>query len=831
MTKLVFLKIGAGSLEAGFPVILQMGNEGAQPTIEVTAAFPAALDLWKAYQRWQVSYHRLGIPYRLEAKTGYVTNVSVIGDCRELAQAFGDRFNQWFQSTEFQPIREKLLAQLSPTEPIRLIIQTQTAELRRLPWHVLSFFDAYPQADVALAAPTFELIDQQPVPSDSIRVLAILGDATALDVAQDEALLKDLPHAEIHFLQEPSYQQLNDTLWDEQGWDILFFAGHSLTDVSASLATGAIAINPTETLSMDQLKYGLRTARQRGLCIAIFNSCDGLGLADGLAELNIPDIIVMREPIPDVVAHAFLKAFLRAFARGLPLYLAIREARERLQGLENDYPCATWLPTLCQNPATMPPTWQSLHQRRSPVAPLILPVPVPPVAPVPSKTSPHLTLSFLTQPTIVTLGASLIIAVLMIVFRFLGGLQAWELKGYDWLLNLRPVAERDRRIVVIEVSADHVEESVTLSNDMLNRLLIALETYQPSLIGLDLYRDFSVRPDHEELADRLGSTENLVAICKGSDEAIAIRGTAPSPDMPVAQIGFSDFLLDADGVLRRQLVAMTPEVDSPCQANYAFSSQLALRYLVATGHSPEFWTDEGLLQLGDTIVPPLDRRIGPYQTIDAAGYQLLLNYRPIANNQSLAETVALEDVLEQRLPPDALLNKIVLIGRTDRDSEDFYTLVGSAPQQADAMLPGVMLHAHMISHLLTIADSTSPAGVALRHRPSLKMWSEWRNMGWIILWSLLAGSMTLLNRGRSPQSSAQRPSKILLCLVSAEVTLIGLCWLLLVNFELWVPLMPPAIAIAAVIVIVNCFKMRRSRMISPSDIISLVDIPMSKHND
>ena len=65
-------------------------------------------------------------------------------------------------------------------------------------------------------------------------------------------------------------------------------------------------------------------------------------------------MIVMREPVPDRVAQEFLKYFLQAFARGDTLYLSVREARERLQGLENQFPCATWLPVICQNPAEEP---------------------------------------------------------------------------------------------------------------------------------------------------------------------------------------------------------------------------------------------------------------------------------------------------------------------------------------------------------------------------------------------------------------------------------------------------------------------------------------------
>ena len=86
---------------------------------------------------------------------------------------------------------------------------------------------------------------------------------------------------------------------DEKGWDILFFSGHSQTES----APGRIFINRSDSLTMQDLREGLKTAVRRGLQLAFFNSCDGLGIAAELESLHIPQIIVMREPVPDKVAH------------------------------------------------------------------------------------------------------------------------------------------------------------------------------------------------------------------------------------------------------------------------------------------------------------------------------------------------------------------------------------------------------------------------------------------------------------------------------------------------------------------------------------------------
>ena len=152
------------------------------------------------------------------------------------------------------------------------------------------------------------------------------------------------------FLCEPKREEISEQLW-ERKWDILFFAGHSQTE----LETGRIYINPEDSLSLEELSYALKKAVDRGgLKIAIFNSCDGLGLASFLERLNLPQIIVMREPVPDRVAQQFLKYFLNDFASGKHFYLAVREARERLQALEGNYPGASWQPIIIQNPGIVP---------------------------------------------------------------------------------------------------------------------------------------------------------------------------------------------------------------------------------------------------------------------------------------------------------------------------------------------------------------------------------------------------------------------------------------------------------------------------------------------
>jgi len=184
-----------------------------------------------------------------------------------------------------------------------------------------------------------------------------LGDSKNINVEKDLAILqKQLPDAYILPLFQPRREQLSDQLW-EQNWDILFFAGHS----TSATIEGRIYINDEESLTIKEIKFALRKAIESGLQLAIFNSCDGLKLAEGLEDLQLATSIVMREQISDQAAQKFLAYFLKPFANeGKPLYISVREARERLQTLENQYPCLSWLPVICEHPTAPTLTWRQL---------------------------------------------------------------------------------------------------------------------------------------------------------------------------------------------------------------------------------------------------------------------------------------------------------------------------------------------------------------------------------------------------------------------------------------------------------------------------------------
>ncbi|NJR65574.1 MAG: CHAT domain-containing protein, partial [Leptolyngbyaceae cyanobacterium CRU_2_3] len=331
MGKLVILKFGTGNFAKGFPVTLQIGAENTRPSSEVTGELPSEPELPLIFNRWQAIYRNLDLSVRPLGLPKSAPPIVSVEACNQVARELHDRLNQWLQAESFRPIREKWLEKLQPAETIRVILQTSELQLQKLPWHLWDLIERYHNAEIALSTATYEQVHYSADSTQSVKILALLGDSRGIDTQTDRTILEKLPDATITFLVEPARKDLTDQIW-EQNWDILFFAGHSSS--SGMSERGRIYINSAESLTIDELKYALRKAVTRGLKLAIFNSCDGLGLARSFADLHIPQMIVMREPVPDRVAQEFLKYFLEAFAQDEPLYLAVREARERLQGLE-----------------------------------------------------------------------------------------------------------------------------------------------------------------------------------------------------------------------------------------------------------------------------------------------------------------------------------------------------------------------------------------------------------------------------------------------------------------------------------------------------------------
>ncbi|BAZ14018.1 hypothetical protein NIES4071_58580 [Calothrix sp. NIES-4071] len=350
-----------GNFENGFVAMLQIGEAGKASSVGCIGRLPPNQEILKHYKKWRSHYSRLGNSMRaLRDIEGQTLRFSSIQTCKNAAIQLSSCLNQWLNSKEFLTLK-KNLEEIDRSDEIRIIIQNNEVELlRKLPWHLWDIIQSS-SAEVALSSPAYELTQRSQRLRAKPRIIAILGNSQGIDVEVDRKLLHILEsekNAEMVYLVEPKFQEIYKSLWDEKGWDILFFAGHG--DSHANGKQGKIYINRQDSLSITDLNDALKIAIKRGLRLAIFNSCEGLALIQELENLHIPQVIVMKEPVPDKVAQEFLKYFLEYFTNGESLYISVRKARERLQTIEEFLPSATWLPVICQNPAEIPLTWQEL---------------------------------------------------------------------------------------------------------------------------------------------------------------------------------------------------------------------------------------------------------------------------------------------------------------------------------------------------------------------------------------------------------------------------------------------------------------------------------------
>lgn len=698
-----------GQLATGFQVTLNIRDQQGQDLSETHGTLPPAPQLVQSIIQWQECYRqsvkssRIG-PVEVEVKPGTIAEQA---SCRQAGETLQKQLTTWLNAPGFLPIDQCLRETFTHQDDIRVLLRSHELFLHRLPWHCWDFIDHYPFAELTFGSLPHRITAQSMArrAKGKVRILAILGDRRQINTEVDRQLWEALPDTEITFLVEPSRQQMDAQLWEQQSWDILFFAGHSASDADQ----GVIYLNPQDCLTLKELRFGLRRAIRRGLQLAIFNSCDGLGLAYALESLHLPQLIVMREPVADRVAQDFLQYFLTAFSQGESLPLALRQARERLQSLEHQFLWATWLPVLFQNPAAIAPTWQSLK--------------VPPVEPRRSHWQAWLRTAALGTGFALALG----------IGRYYGGLQTLELAVFDHFTRSRPSERQDDRIVVVEVTDTDIEaqllsergEGRSISNQTLDQVFEILEDdYQPAVIGLDIYRDLP--SEIPSLAAQYANNETLITVCKGRDSRRGIDGVAPPAEVPPDRLGLSDTPSDRDGVVRRQLLSSESQPNSPCTTDYTLSTAIASRYLAAQGMELTFPKAQ-TWQWDQTQFHPIDAsttwlnihptyaRYGPYAPLNIQGNQILLNYRVYGGEPGQPKNpthaflhVTLQELLDKQVNVESLKDKIVLIGVNARSSEDFWQTPYRTATGEPLVVPGVYLQAQMTSQLLsTVLDGRS----------------------------------------------------------------------------------------------------------------------------
>jgi adenylate cyclase len=397
---------------------------------------------------------------------------------------------------------------------------------------------------------------------------------------------------------------------------------------------------------------------------------------------------------------------------------------------------------------------------------------------------------------------SAVIATLVVGIRQMGILEAVELGAFDQMMRWRPDERSDERLLVVAITEKDIQEiqQATLSDQTLNRLLGKLQEYQPLAIGLDIFRDVPIGTGRADLLKRFQHSGNIIAVCKsGSADN---PGVPPPPGIPEERVGFSDQVIDTDGIIRRSLLFISPapsntpadssdaNTDSLCDDSsgplLSLGFQLALRYLQPLLIQPEFTTADELM-LGSTVFSRIKENDGGYQKADVGGYQILLNYR---SAETVAKQVTLTQVLEGKIDPTWINDRIVLVGYTAPSKKDDFATPYSAGQQETFKMPGVVVHAQIVSQILS---------AVLDDRPLFRFWTEWGEMLWIAGWSLVGG--TLAWRIRHPVGFGFTG-------IVAIGGLFGIGFVLFIR-AVWIPIAAPIIGLIATagsVIVVDRFE-------------------------
>ena len=202
------------------------------------------------------------------------------------------------------------------------------------------------------------------------------------------------------------------------------------------------------------------------------------------------------------------------------------------------------------------------------------------------------------QTIVRTYGFSLLFVSILISAAVLaigrgGKLQIVELLAYDWMVELNSNEETDSRILVVEITDKDIERENKwpISDKTIAQVLKNLQKHQPKTIGLDLYRDVLQPPGSKALTEQL-QVSNVVSIQyigNGNNRISPPKGVSES------QIGFNDVAIDADNVLRRNLMY----VRLGDRELYSFSLRLSLQYLKE--RNLKFTTNDRSLQIGDAV--------------------------------------------------------------------------------------------------------------------------------------------------------------------------------------------------------------------------------------
>lgn len=773
--QMIELEITKGNFTDGFDVRLEIRDGSDRVSSRIDGTLPANSGMCGLYQLWRYQYEAL-----VTNRLGLAQNIAHGGDilsCQDRFQAWIEAVNQWLQSYEMLKL-DRALSSAFAVQPnstqfnIKLDTPKSSTDdwalLWKLPWYSWEILQTYPQIEPILTPATAVPIAHPVSRRKQGRILAITGGNKSLNTAGSEERidlkgsideLKKLHTFELVYLDQPSEQEFCATLNDANGWDILFFTGHSGMDN----AGGWFALNSTTKIRSKPFQLSLQTACQNGLQLAVFSSCDGVQLAQDLSAFNVPSIIAMREIIPNTVAQQFIRGLVQTIVTSVSeschLAIAVRTARATLEGCTH-YPGATNLPMIFQRSPQPLPVLQDLCPKFS------------------ERLSERLSKrQALWRSLPILFAISLFVSGLIIGVQTLGWLQASELSAYNRLMLNRPIEAPDPRLLIVGADESDLQEygdGNTIPDGVFAEAIRILDQYQPRAIGLDNYRDNPYSPGRADLIQEINNNTKIITVCFFSGHNIDNSIAPPDADRKDPFSGFVDLYNDndinpSDPALRRYLLSKGSNVNgkiSKCKTDYSFAILLIDKYLdqEVRQNDDNYWSFNGV------IAPHLNSNSGGYTNLNDKGYQVLINYRNTINPRRISHQINFRSVFNQSFREEWIKDRVVIIGIVaDSKHDEHHTPYGN--------ISGPAIHAHVVSQFLSAIDDD---------RPLLSWWPEWLEYIWLIAWASITAVIIFVYKNPVHKS---------ISIVLEIIIVWGVSQILFSSLGLWVPPISPILTI------------------------------------
>ncbi|WP_019503462.1 CHASE2 domain-containing protein [Pleurocapsa sp. PCC 7319] len=313
------------------------------------------------------------------------------------------------------------------------------------------------------------------------------------------------------------------------------------------------------------------------------------------------------------------------------------------------------------------------------------------------------------------------VTLLIFFLRLSGYLQSLEWNTLDILLQLHSRQVGNRKTTIIRIQEPEIQElgQWPISERTLVKLLQTIQAQHPRVIGLSLYRNFSLVQNQKELVKVFPNTFTFGEIQQAITALFSTNQNQSQILTKLEQVSASDLIIDRDGVIRR---AFLFQVDPKQGLLPSLGMAVSLKFLEQEGVFPTASPDQGWLQLDQVVFSPFNQNDGGYIRADDRGYQILIDFRSSAHSFNI---INYTDILAGHFDPKLLDDHIVLVGSQATSNRDHFYTFGHSGSAHPIQTYSVELQANLASQIVS---------TVLDERPLIKSWSDFQEYLWILGW-------------------------------------------------------------------------------------------------